>query len=70
MNIVWSPLAIERASEIVDYIAKDKPMASKKWVQTVFKKVEQLQSNPEIGRIVPEINDRQFREIIYVNKTN
>ena len=54
MKIVWSPLAVERASEIVDYIA-------------IFSKVDQLRSNPEIGRIVPEVNDRQFREIVYGN---
>ncbi len=67
MKIVWSPLAVERASEIVGYIAQDKPMAAEKWIHTVFSKVEQLRSNPEIGRIVPEINDRQFRELIYGN---
>jgi plasmid stabilization system protein ParE len=30
-------------------------------------KVEQLRSNSEIGRIVPEINERRFRELIYGN---
>ena len=67
MKIVWSPLAVERISEIVDYIAQDKPLAADKWIHTVFSKIEQLQSNPEIGRIVPEINDRQFRVLIYGN---
>ncbi len=67
MKIVWSPLAVDRASEIVDYIAQDKPLAADKWIQTVFSKVEQLQSNPEIGLLVPEINERQFRELIYGN---
>jgi toxin ParE1/3/4 len=67
MKLVWSPLAVERASEIVDYIAQDKPLAANKWIHTVFSKVEQLRSNPEIGRIVPEINEHQFRELIYGN---
>lgn len=67
MRIVWSPLAVERASEIVDYIAQDKPSAANKWIHTVFSKVEQLRLNPEIGRTVPEINDRQFRELICGN---
>jgi toxin ParE1/3/4 len=67
MKIVWSPLAVERASEIVDYIAQDKPSAATKWVHIIFSKVEQLRLNPEIGRTVPEINDRQFRELIYGN---
>jgi toxin ParE1/3/4 len=42
-------------------------LAADKWIHKVFSKVEQLRSNPEIGRIVPEINERQFREMIYGN---
>ena len=67
MRIIWSPLAVDRASEIADYIAQDKPSAAKKWIDTIFSKVEKLKSSPEIGRIVPEINDSQFRELIYGN---
>jgi plasmid stabilization system protein ParE len=67
MKIVWSPLAIDRASEIADYIAQDKPIAAEKWINTVFSKVEQLKSSPKIGRIVPEIRNNQFRELIYGN---
>jgi plasmid stabilization system protein ParE len=67
MKIIWSPLAIDRASEIAEYIARDKPDAAEKWVNSVFSKVEQLESSPEIGRIVPEIRNDQFRELIYGN---
>ena len=67
MNIVWSPLAVDRASEIAGYIAQDKPAAAEKWIKTVFSKVGQLKSSPEIGRIVPEIGNNQFRELIYGN---
>ncbi len=67
MRLIWSPLAVDRASEIANYIATDKPSAAEKWVNTVFSKVEQLKSSPEIGRIVPEINDSRFRELIYGN---
>ncbi len=67
MKIIWSPLAIERASEIAEYIAQDKPAAAEKWIDTVFAKVEILSSTPEIGRIVPEIRNSQFRELIYSN---
>jgi plasmid stabilization system protein ParE len=67
MKIIWSPLAIDRASEIARYIAQDKPTAAEKWINTVFSKVEQLKSSPEIGKIVPEIRNDQFRELIYGN---
>jgi toxin ParE1/3/4 len=67
VKIVWSPLAVERAAEIAEYISRDNPTAAEKWIDTVFSKVEQLKSFPESGRIVPEINSKDFRELIYGN---
>jgi len=67
VKIVWSPLAVDRASEIAQYIAQDKPSAAEKWVVAVFSKVDQLRCSPEIGRAVPEIGNESFRELIYGN---
>ena len=67
MKIIWSPLAVDRASEIAEYIARDKPSAADKWINTVFSKVGQLESSPEVSRVVPEIGNEQFRELIYGN---
>jgi plasmid stabilization system protein ParE len=50
-----------------EYIAQDKPAAAEKWIETVFTKVETLKSAPEIGKVVPEIRNSQFRELIYGN---
>ncbi len=67
MKIIWSPLAIDRVAEIANYIAQDKPTAAEKWVDEVFSKVEVLISSPKLGRVVPEINKDQYREVIYGN---
>ncbi len=67
MKIIWSPLAVDRASEIAEYIAQDKPSAAEKWINKVFSKVEQLKSSSQIGRVVSEIRNDQFRELIYGN---
>ncbi len=67
MKIIWSPLAVDRASEIAEYIARDQPSAAKRWINKVFSKVDRLKSSPQLGRIVPEIADDQFRELIYGN---
>ncbi len=67
MRIIWSPLAVERAADIAEYISRDNPTAAEKWIDTVFSKVEQLKSFPESDRIVPEINSKDFRELIYGN---
>jgi len=67
MKIIWSPLAVDRASEIAEYIAQDNPTAAENWVNAVFTHVEQLKKFPESGRIVPEINNNFFRELMYGN---
>ena len=67
MKIIWSPLAIDRATEIAQYIAQDNPSAASKWIEICFGKVELLKSSPESGRVVPEINRFDIRELIYGN---
>jgi plasmid stabilization system protein ParE len=67
MKIIWSPLAIDRASEIVEYIALDNQTAAIKWLERVFEKVKNLSSLPEVGRKVPEVNRNEIRELIFGN---
>ena len=67
MKIIWAPLAVDRAAEIARYISCDNPAAASKWIDNLFKKVEILKSAPEIGLIVPEIERKEFRELIFGN---
>ena len=67
MRVVWSPLALDRASEIAVYISHDSAAAAEKWINMVFAKTGRLKTFPESGRIVPEINNNNFRELIYGN---
>ncbi len=67
MKIIWSPLAISRVSEIAEYIAKDNLLAAEKWANNIFDLVEELSEFPEIGRTVPEIKNKIFRELISGN---
>jgi toxin ParE1/3/4 len=67
MRILWSPLATTRVAEIAEYIAVDNPIGAENWVNTVFEKVEELKKFPEVGRVVPEVNNKSIRELIYGN---
>ncbi len=67
MNIIWSPLAVDRLAEVAGYIAQDNPTAAEKWVSDIFKRVENLQRFPEIGRKVPELSRHDIREILLKN---
>jgi toxin ParE1/3/4 len=65
VRVEWSPLALERASDIARYIAKDKPDATERWVSELFVAVDRLTEFPESGRVVPEAGARRIRELIF-----
>jgi plasmid stabilization system protein ParE len=65
LRIVWSPLAIERAYEAAKFIARDKPQAARAWLEGVFEAVDRLEAFPQSGRMVPEIGQPEYREIVY-----
>lgn len=67
MKMIWSPLAIDRTTEITEYIAHDNPKAAIKWVDTLFEKISLLKSSPKTGRVVPETHRDDIRELIYGN---
>jgi len=67
VRIIWSPLSLERVAEIADYIARDNLTAAERWVDGIFKLVEPLEDLPKPGRIVPEIERDDFREVIKGN---
>lgn len=61
--VEWSKPAKRDLKQIHDYIAKDSKHYAKKVVQTVVEKTEKLEDYPEMGRIVPEIDDANVREL-------
>lgn len=65
MKIAWSPLSLERMTQIAERIARDNPSAARRWVIKVFEKVERLERFPESGRQVSETHRQDIREILY-----
>jgi toxin ParE1/3/4 len=67
MKIKWSPLSIDRVTEIALYIANDKVGAADKWIDSIFSAVEKLSKFPQSGRIVPEFKKENITELIHGN---
>jgi len=65
MRVVWSPLAVERAAEAAEYVAKDSPAAARRWVEGLFAAVATLARLPERGRRVPEFPRPDVREMLF-----
>ena len=47
--VVYSAAAEEDLADIAAYIARDKPSAARRWVQTIREKCELLASHPMMG---------------------
>jgi len=67
MIVIWSPLAIDKVGSIADFIALDKPSAAIDWTNNVFDLAESIGAQPEMGRKVPELIGKGYREIIFGN---
>lgn len=62
--VKWTSPAKMDLKKIYDYIAEDSKYYAKRVAQDIVEKTEGLNDFPEIGRIVPEINDKKIRELI------
>ncbi len=62
--IVWSPQSLRDVESIRAYIAADSPRYAGLVVQRIVSAVERLAAFPECGRMVPERNSPEIREVI------
>jgi toxin ParE1/3/4 len=63
-EIIWTIQSIEDIESIADYIARDSEKYAQVQVQEFFEAAKTLEGFPKAGRLVPEINDNNIREII------
>ncbi len=64
MDVIWTRQAIKQLNKFADYIAQDNKSAAEKWLLAFLDKTDQLATHPESGRVVPEYNDPNLRELV------
>src|SRR3990172_1688122 len=64
-KIIWSALAKEHLQEIDKYISEGSPFYSIIFIDRLIASVEKIGSFPQLGRIVPEFERDDLREIFY-----
>jgi toxin ParE1/3/4 len=64
VKIIWSPDALEDIELIAEYISRDSPNRASKFVEKLVLSTDRLIEFPFSGRIIPELNDENRREII------
>ncbi len=62
-EVILSPAAVDDLKEIHTYILQHSRSYANKVVDTLLDRVADLQTNPKLGRIVPEFAQPHIREI-------
>ncbi len=65
VEVIWAPSALDDLDSIAEYIARDSPELASLFVGRLIEATDRLQEFPLSGRIIPEINHPDCREIIY-----
>ena len=65
--IEWSEIALDDLKEIHEYISKDSKLYADRYINKLFTRVDQLETHPKSGRVVPEYNMETIRELIEGN---
>lgn len=63
----WSDRALADLERIHEYIAEDDPMAADRWVGVLQAAALRLAQFPRSGRVVPELNREDVREVLKGN---
>lgn len=66
-EIIWTEPALSDLNDIAEYVALENIVAAKQLVQTIFSNVERLQTFPEPGRIPPELEHLNYREVSLIH---
>lgn len=67
VKLYWTPQAFDDLKQIFQYISKDSRPAAKLFVEKIYYQADQLRHFPLIGRDVPEVEEKNIRELIYKN---
>jgi addiction module RelE/StbE family toxin len=67
MRVRWTFRAREDLKEIGAYIAQDNPLAARRWVARLKERTRILTRMPRAGRVVPERQRDDIRELIEGN---
>lgn len=67
MTLDWTDIAILDLENIKEYISRDSIFYANRFVEKIISAVEPLKKFPRMGRIVPEAEDENIRELIVRN---
>ena len=67
LKVIWTENAVQDLILIKDFISQDSVARANEWATHLFATSENLSSLPLRGRIVPEFNQENIRELLIEN---
>lgn len=67
MKLRWSERSVNDLIAIQKYIAQNNPQTAKNWVAKLRQRTQRAAENPMAGRVVPEFNQPDIREVFLSN---
>jgi len=66
-ELSWHLDAIRDLDEIAEFTAAQSPVTASLLTDRISRAVGHLRDYPEMGRVVPEIGDASYREVLFQN---
>lgn len=65
--IEWTEPAVLDLESIWNYIRRDSEYYATRFIEKIIEAVEKLERFPKIGRLVPEAEEENIRELLFYN---
>jgi len=65
VKIIWSENALEDIELISEFISKDSSDRAALFVSRLIDATDKLSQYPNSGRVIPEVKNEEYREVIY-----
>ena len=62
--VIWTERALDHDRSIYEYVAQTSPLYAEALADRLLGRGEQLEAHPESGRMVPELERPEIRELI------
>lgn len=66
-ELAWHVEAVDDLDAAAAYIARDSQISATQFTTRIVSAVDRLRDHPQLGRVVPEIADDSYRELIFQN---
>jgi addiction module RelE/StbE family toxin len=66
-RLIWTRHALEDLERLLEYIAKDAPVAACRFAEKIIDRVEMLETHPLLGGWLPEDDRSIYRQLIHGN---